>query len=78
MPRCRCFLFVLLCFLFFLLPSFRTFNLDNPLNVTVLCDDQKLVTVPDDIPESATALHLSSNRITRINSRDFRGLSKVR
>ncbi|XP_044192156.1 toll-like receptor 13 [Thunnus albacares] len=79
------FLLLLLPFLLYFNPSLAyalknctTEYSNNVTEVWVTCIQHELTAVPDDIPQNATSLDLSSNQIFNINRTHLRGLSKLR
>ncbi|XP_039676594.1 toll-like receptor 13 isoform X1 [Perca fluviatilis] len=59
--------------------SLKNCTVDYSNNVTwVECTARGLAAVPDDIPRSAVSLYLNSNCISKINTTDLSGLSKLR
>uniref|UniRef100_A0A3Q3NQK3 Uncharacterized LOC110002071 n=1 Tax=Labrus bergylta TaxID=56723 RepID=A0A3Q3NQK3_9LABR len=46
-------------------------------DISVVCADRDLTSIPDDIPENATFLDLNTNQILTVNRTDLRGLSKL-
>lgn len=50
----------------------------NTTDVWVECSHRGLTAVPSDVPKNTTSLDLSFNTISKINSSDLSGLSKLR
>nr|QWW30862.1 TLR23 [Siniperca chuatsi] len=51
---------------------------DTLADVFLDCSNQKLVTIPDDIPRDVSSVNLRFNLLEQINRRDFGDLSKLR
>uniref|UniRef100_A0A672YDG5 TIR domain-containing protein n=1 Tax=Sphaeramia orbicularis TaxID=375764 RepID=A0A672YDG5_9TELE len=51
---------------------------ENPSDMSVMCFNYSLVSIPDDIPRNSTTLDLGMNSISTINTTDLRNLSKLK